>query len=167
MARGTWLFDRGIAKRVLDADLNAFIKAYWPEDKRDRFIAFCDGEARPNTPHPYVVYEKIGRPVLEGHSTGSLAGQTQEYQSLAISYRCHAKSTETQSAKAVAAEVAERIAEVFGPDAEPLEICPDYNYQTINQGDWHVREGDDECVWVLHYEYLIDGSNPSTKTVFD
>lgn len=160
---GSWHIDKGIARKWKDAGLNEFVKNYWPDDpkKKRRFLALNDGEARPNTPFPYVVYEAFAS-TNEGTSSGAIPGVQQEYRSVLVQFRCHGKDTgsigEAMSSKQVADAVAEEVAKHFGPPCR-LDVFPLCNYLTRYEGDWHIREGDSETVRIIQFRYEYEGQN--------
>lgn len=156
--RGRWLVDEGVATRWDQAGLDNIIKGYWPNAKKSRYPAVHDEQARPGTPHPYVVYESA-EPIVLGHSTGGDAGhKEQQYQDVPIQFRVHAKGTNTQSGKSIAKEVAIAIKLAFDPGNDFLQLSPDCHLCTLADGDFPIREGDEEWVWVVQYRIRLDAT---------
>lgn len=152
MARGSWLLDTGIARRWDDDSLDDAILPLWDEASRGRFQPLNDGEARADTPHPYVCYEMFERPSGVSHSGGVDPGEHKRYEDRVIQFAVHAKSTADKLGKTIAAEIASKVLDAYGPSAATLDVAPDCHLLTIGDGDWSRREGDDE--WV-HYVQLI------------
>ncbi len=146
--RGRWLVDQAIAKRWREAGLDALVTAFRDQD---RGLVLHDGEARPRTAHPYVVYESSD-PVVTGHSTGKELEFEQQYQDVPVQFRVHAKSREDAQA------VSKLIKQVFDPGTDLLQMAPDSHLCTIASADFHVREGDGEWLWVTEYEFRLDAT---------
>jgi hypothetical protein len=154
-ARGSWLLDDAIAKRWDESGLDDVVIAY--RERTSSLPPLCNTEARPDTPHPYVVYERL-TPSVDGHSTGVVSNHQQQYQSISIQFRIHAKPATGKSETLVAREIAVAIRRYFDPEAEPLEMLPDKHIQTIPDGDYSLREGDDEEIIVLPYLIQVDAT---------
>lgn len=155
-SRGSWLLDDAIAKRWDESGLNEVVITY--RERTSSLPPLCNNEARPNTPHPYVVYERLNLPIIDGHSTGSIVNHQQQYQSISIQFRIHAKPVTGKSETQVAREIALAIRPHFDPESEPLEMLPDTHIQTIPDGDYSMREGDDEEILVLPYLIQVDAT---------
>ena len=133
------------------------MKQYWPADKQDKFLALNDELARARTPFPYVIYES-SEPIIKGHSSGSRAWLEQQYQDVPIQFRVHAKPANGLSGRKIAIELAKEIMGAFDPGTDRLDLAPDVHLTTVAQGDFHVREGDDEWLWVVQYLIRLDAT---------
>ena len=156
--RGSWTLDGAINQRWDDAGLDTTIKLEWPAADRliDKYQALNDGFARPKPPGPYVVYEK-SIPVVMAHMSGHTAAQREDQlQQILVAFRIHAKSTAAESAKSICIRLAKEVAEAFDPNTAPWEMADDKIVIVKRGPDFHAREDDDEWVWVLQYDVLID-----------
>jgi hypothetical protein len=143
--------------------LDAEFRALWPDPAASEYSPFNDGEARPTPPGPYCVYEKA-QPVLLGHHSGKLTSTENQLLSVPVTFQVHAKTSGSQSGKARARLLAEKVASAFDPGNGAFDISPDSHVYTVREPDFHLREGDEEWVWVVPYSFVIDAeydSNPS------
>jgi hypothetical protein len=143
----------------MDAKLNETFRNYWPDPLAVEYEPLNDGEARPVPPGPYCVYEKLP-PSIVAHMSGadvSRADTENQFQSILVQFRIHAKSTATKSGKTIAKELAEFVSEAFDP-GNVLVMENDRHVNTIRGVDFPVREGDTEWAWVLQYDVRIDAA---------
>ena len=70
---------------------------------------------------------------------------------------------EAKSGKQKAKELAVYVAEAFD-DKTPLDIGPDAHVNTIRGADWHTREGDEEWLWNLDYDFVLDAEYDAATT---
>ena len=156
--RGSWTLDEAIGLRWEDAGLDTIIRNEWPESDRllTKYQPLSDQFARPTPSGPYVVYEK-SIPVVMAHMSGHTGAQREDQlQQILVAFRVHATSTAAESAKSICVRIAKKVAEAFDPDTSPWEMNDDKMVIVKRGPDFHSREGDDEWVWVLQYDVLID-----------
>jgi hypothetical protein len=152
--RGSWTLDEGIAARWEAQGLDATFRAEWPAGNTG-YAPLNDGEARPETPQPYCIYEK-SQPLIVGHHTGAVGGEAQQLQQIEVQFTVHAKSTNNESGKAIAKRMMTAIMTAYDPGTTKLSILPDCHIVVYRGADFHVREGDEEWAWTVLYEFLID-----------
>ncbi len=158
---------------ILDADLHKSINAVWDASNLDtifqaywrasadpdEFIVFHDGEAEPGTPFPYCVYE-----ISEGNTTCKMSGHTKnerhEIYQIPVKLKIHTRSISGRSAKDVAIELLEEVVKIFG--GHPTVVGGTFTLdngtciQTTYQNSFGEREGADEYIWHVMYDFLLD-----------
>jgi len=162
--RGSWNLDEAVAHRWWTSDLDTTFRNDWPVADRlnGQYTVLNDQVARPVPPGPYCVYER-SIPIVVGHmSSATAVGRENQLQDITIQFRIHAKSkaaTATdpaESGKSVCIRLAKKVAEVYDPDTQPWTIYDDSILQVWREPDFHVREGEDEWVWVMQYRVELD-----------
>ena len=152
--RGSWTVDEGVALQWAAKNLDATFRSYWAAGN-DGFTPLNDTEARPNTPHPYCVYS-AGTGRVVARSSGLVRDSKKREEAIPVSFTIHAKPVGALSAKSVAKELAKRIKSAFDPQNR-LDFTPDCHITTLIQTpDFGVREGDNEWMWVVSYDFHID-----------
>jgi len=155
--RGSWTIDEGIAAKWESAGLDTTFKNEWPAGN-GAYQPLNDQEARPETPTPYCIYEKFD-PIIIGHHTGSRSGsEHQQIQRIPVQFRIHAKTTSSESGKAIAKRMATAVMEAYDPGNDRISIDPDCHLVVYRGPDFHTRLGDEEWVWVCMYDFLIDAT---------
>lgn len=149
--RGSWEVDQAVFARFQDAALEDAFRSAWPEDDRDseECAAWNDSEARPATPRPYLIFEKVGG-LLAHRSSGKTGTTLQEVENVPIQFTIHAES------KPQAVEFCKLVADAF--DNWPLDMQNDSHVQTQRGRDFGVRQADDHWIWVLPYTIQIDAT---------
>ena len=112
-----------------------------------------DQQARPMAPGPYCVYD-VSEPEIQFHSTLSSIVEMQT-QKVIVSFAIHARSTAAEDGLEIAVRLAESVASAYD-QTTPLDISPDIYLTQKRLGDLIEREGEDEWVVTVRYEYLID-----------
>lgn len=147
---GSWVLNSAIAKRWEEARLDEYFRAYWPESDRNRFEPLNHGEARPDTPHPYCVFDS-GTSFTDGHSGGCHPLEEIQYLQQPIQFNIHTKNISGRTAENLAAELAAKVMAVFDPGTPKLDLAPGAHNFTIADGDQCLREGDEEVFWNIRY----------------
>lgn len=152
---------RAVNKVWTDSVLDWLFRQRWTAADQSEYVSLNDAEAGPHTPFPFCVYIVGG-----GNVTDRMSGH-EEHENHAIqdvpwTFRIVAQQTAEQSAKVIAAELAEHVLRVFGghPDPAQTPVVPQMEngkfllaqYQT----DYGVRLGDEEYMWVIEYLFRID-----------
>jgi hypothetical protein len=94
--------------------------------------------------------------------SGLAAGEGRLIQSVPVTFRIHAGSTDTASAKTVALTLADAVLKVFGgyPDVAetPETLTLDSGSHVITQylTDYGIRTGDTNYLWTIEYLFLLD-----------
>ena len=138
-------------------------KRLWAEADRSRYEALHDGDAGPETPYPYVVFEQLaGTTVtrMSGHSRN----ERHEIQDVPFQFRIHAKTRgnfgDDRTAKTIAAELAALIIMKYGGHPtvreKGLTLTDGQVLIAQKQTDWGVKTGDDEYSWVISYIFRLD-----------
>lgn len=157
--RGSWTLDEAIVTRWNDKSLDARFRDYWQDSTATDYQPLNDGEARPTPAGPYCVFEIDEGVTLQRH-TGTTATTKNDLYSIPIRFRIHAKSGTfsggAKSGKEVCVILAKLVAAAFDPAAGILAMHPDHHVYTLRQPDFNVREGDEEWVWVLPYDIVVD-----------
>lgn len=154
--RGLWNVERGIIARWREAGLDDLFRAEWDDPTNARYEPLNDGEARPEPPGPYCVYN-LGVPRRTASMSGKTADTTIDVSAVALEFRIHAVTSGRESGKSRAARLAAKVAEAFDP-VNPIEICGDSWIQTARTSDNALRLGDDEWVWVLMLEITFEAT---------
>ncbi len=160
---------------ILSADIAKAINTRWNISSLDnnftalwksgvtasQWIALHDTPpASPGQPFPYVVYE-LG----VGATTDRMSGDTnsnREIRDIPLDFRVHARAIDgdSRTAKEIAADLAEKIVEVFGghPTVAPPDITLDNGNFLISQyqNDWGIKTGEDEYQWNVSYLIRVD-----------
>jgi hypothetical protein len=156
--RGSWTLDEALVERWRTSSLNQVFRDEWPDPLAIEYEPFNDQEARPVPPGPYCVYEKTV-PVVIGHMTGhdiTTYKRENQLQLVTVQFRIHAKSTSTESGKKIARRLAKKVATVFDPH-NAFTIYDDAIAVKSRGPDFDTREGEDEWVWVIQYDFTLDG----------
>lgn len=151
---------RAVTKLWDDQGLDGFFKERWSVTDASNHIVLLDSEASPGQPFPYCVFD-AGRPAVQDRS--SAANQSinlRETREIAFNFNVHAKQHGITPAKILAAELIEKIIEVFGghPTKKAKTLCLTHGgvllcqYQT----DFGIKTGDQEWQWVVEYMILYD-----------
>lgn len=159
MARGSWGIDAAVVRRWQAANLDAAFRAEWGgADATDDFTytPLHHEQARPEPPGPYCVYT-IGSPPPPEHHGGKTATTEHQIVRYPLQFQIHAKSNSSASGKLRARDLARQVADAFDPNHSlAIDDDEDCFIQTIRQGDYCLRLGDDEWSWVLPYELWVD-----------
>ena len=153
--RGSWLVSQGIVKRWRDRNLDQTFRDEWGDDT-NAYKALHDEEARPSPPGPYCVYD-VAEPVVKNHQTGHTTSEEIQTQEVGIQFRIHAKSTGSESGKSICIRLAKAVRAAFDNPARFVAL-PDTHVETINEPDFHTREGDEEWVLAVPYTLTVDAA---------
>ena len=161
--RGSWTVDEAVVTRWNESELDQAVRNEWPIASRlsTKYQTLHDTLARPIPPGPYVVFEKM-TPFIRGHMSGSSDSQREnQFQQVLIQFSIHAQSiTYTsgilESGKSRVIRLAKLVAKEFDPETNPWTMYDDSMILVTREPDFHIREGEDEWVWVLQYSVLID-----------
>ena len=161
--RGTWTIDEGIGRRWSEKFLDDRFREWWPTDPTSsddsHYPVLHSQEARPTPPGPYCVYETPTGDIQQRH-TGVTGATENVIETVPVMFRIHAKSGSfsggAKSGKEVAKILAKEVARAFDFSAGYLDISPDHHVNTLRQPDFNVREDDEEWVWILQYDFIID-----------
>jgi len=163
--RGSWTLHEAVVCRWEDANLDITFRSYWPVTTETRYNPLHDTEARPTPPGPYCEYE-INEGTIDGHNSGKAADEEGQYVRIPVEFRIHAKSTSTRSGKAIARDLAKKVAEAFDPGNlfGPLPIKDDAHHTTHRGTDFPIREGDTEWSWTLQYDIVLEAEYDSPRS---
>jgi hypothetical protein len=161
--RGGWTIHQAISARWDAGSLDDVFKSFWNDPTDTDFEVLYEGEAADGAPHPYAVYSVDEPEKLHG-SGGVESDQIVEVLSYRVTFELHAAqiAARNMTAKAVAIELAKRVARSFDPD-EPLDVSPYKWIQTRRGPDGDLPEGDKECAWVLIYDIEIEATYESPR----
>ena len=151
--RGIWLILRAVRRLWRTSDLDDSFRAEW-DGSTDKYPVLHYGDARPSAAGPYCVFE-TGDPIVLTHQTGHTNDEEIQTLQVPLQFRIHAKSDATEDGKDKCIRLAMAIRAVFNSPAR-LDIKPDSHIDTTVEADFHIREGDDEWMWVVPYTLLID-----------
>ena len=163
--RGSWTLHEALVERWEDAGLDDEFRALWPVPAETRYNPLHDTEARPTPPGPYCTYE-LPEGDIEGHDSGKQGNTENQQIRIPATFQIYAKSTTTRSGKAIARDLAKKVAAAFDPGNifGALPILDDAHHTTQRQSDFPVREGDTEWKWVLQYDFVLDAEYLSPRT---
>lgn len=158
---GQWDLHAAVVTRWAASGLDTAFEAEaeWTTADDARFSPLSDTTAKPETPHPYCVYE-IDRPARTGHSTG--VGDTttyKQYVSHQLQFTVHAKASATEDAKAYAKRMMALVAAAFDPKTKSLwEFNVDRIMAIELVADFGMEEGDNDenWAWVRIYEVKLE-----------
>ena len=153
---GSWNLHKCVKDRWSDASLDTTFRNEWadPTDTDYQPLQF-EGEARPETPHPYCVVT-IERPVTLGHSTGVSDSDTERrYTQTSVQFEIYAQSAASEDGKDIAQRMAAAVGNAFDQKTLwPIDV--DYIMQTERTSDWCDRLSDLVYRWTLRYEVELD-----------
>ena len=156
--RGTYLLDAAVAQRWEAAGLDGYFKAFWPAIKRGRFHVLNDQEARPETPFPYCIYDRI-KPIIFGHSTGwASAAEEEQYIWSSVHFRIYSQQAGSRTAKAVVEQLTLAVKTVFDPGTPLLLMPPDRHENTVVDGEHMERVDDETYLSVISYMIRCEGT---------
>lgn len=158
MAIGAADLDKAVYSLWQSAGLDTEFKAYWSIADRTEFLSLNDNEGAPAQPFPFCAFEH--EPSRTSMRMSSVSGGTHEIRDSLWQFAIHAKNTSSNSAKVVAAALAELVMAVFGghPTIAPQSVQLDSGCLVIcqYQTDYGVREGDDHYSWFIRYLFRVD-----------
>ena len=159
---------KAIYQRWQSSGLDGFVKAYWSNDNRSRFITLNDTDAAPGTPFPYCVYKQSATQVVDRMSQApETIGTPAINRNILLvpwTFQIHAEnivSTEgPMSAKAVVQLVSEQILRYFGghPEfkAEKFDLAVGCHVQSLVLGSYGGKTSDLTYEWNMQYGMVID-----------
>lgn len=156
--RGSWTIHRGVNEKWTDSNLDAFVRGFdqWSGNANaGNFIPLNEGEARPETPKPYVVYD-IDEPVTVFSDSGKEADQHTKQLRYRVRFEVHARKKRT------AVEVGQGIANQFQDKA--LCVAPDTWVETNPVADVLFREADEHWVYRLIYDVTVNATYQTNRT---
>ncbi len=165
VTRGSWTLHAALIERWEDAELDIEFRAFWPVPTETRYNPLHDTEARPTPPGPYCVYD-IAEGDIEGHDSGKQGDTENAMERIPVEFHVYAKSSSTRSGKAIARDLARKVAAAFDPGNlfGALPILDDAHHTTHRGSDFPVRDGDKEWKWVLKYDFVLDAEYLSPRT---
>ncbi len=144
-----------------DQGIDGTFKNQWVEADRTIYSSLHDGEAGPDQPFPYCVFEIPAGSTVDRMTSDSSSGR-REIRDVSCAFRVHARQLtgSGKTAKLIASELAEAIIIKYGghPTVEPKQLILDngevllVQYQT----DYGVSEGDEEHEWLIDYIFRLD-----------
>lgn len=139
--------------------LNTLFQSYWAVADRSLHVSLNDAEATPGCPFPYCVFQ--GRaPNVAARMSGEGSSEKQHVVDHPWTFEVYAKQTSSQSAKQLAAELAEEIMKVFGghPTTEPTDMTLDNGNLLLcrYENDWGERQDDEVHKWTVEYTIRTD-----------
>lgn len=145
------------------SDLSDDFTQYWSEIDRSEFTALNDWEASPSQPFPYCVFEQSEGTIVTRMS-GHTKNERHEIRDVPWMFRIHARQVGTaveESAKEIAASLAERIIEEYGGHpTETVEHLPVLDNGSIlllqYLSDVGIRTGEEEYKWQINYNVRVD-----------
>jgi len=141
---------------TLDADFEAL----WAAGESDDFEVLNDGEAAPEQPFPYCVFEQTAGTVEARMSAD--ATTKRQIRDIPWRFAVYAKkvSGDGRTAKKIAADLAEKVMKVFGghPTTSPDPLTLDDANHLITQyvSDFGVRLDDEVHSWTIDYLFRLD-----------
>lgn len=164
MTRGTWTLDEAIELRWTDAGLDASFRGYWSDSTITEYPTLSEGEAPAGQPGPYCVYHK-GVAIADGYDGGETSTTYCQRYRIRLTFTIHAKNSSTQTAKAIAKELAALVAAAYDWEYGYLRMSPDSHVKTERITDYAVREDHEEYAWVIEYEITIEAKEvvPDTQ----
>ncbi len=151
---------KAVAALWVSTGLNASFNQYWEVANRTVFTVLNDGQAAPQQPTPYCVFEQSA-----GSTTARMSGVgtiNQEIRDIPWKFRIHAQliDGDLRTAKEIAADLAELVLKVFGghPDTPPQDLTlTNGNFLiTQYQSDFGLRTDDDSHQWTIDYLFRLD-----------
>ncbi len=132
----------------------------WKNGADSEFPVLHDREASPGQPFPYCVFRQDER-FRKDRMSGGSPGNLNEISETPYDFRIHARTIiagDNRTAKKIANDLAEHIMKIFGGHKEvaPQPINLDGLLEFRYDSDVGVRTGDDEYLWIVSYEALVD-----------
>lgn len=151
---------RGLVTAWVDSGLDAAFKAYWAASGNE-FYSLHDQQAPAAQPFPYCVFDQqAGTTITRMTRTKDQTAGRREHRSVPLEFRIHARATSDQTSKQLASYLAEEVVKVFGghPTSVPVEISLTHGavLQVQYQTDFGTRDGDQEYLWIVRYQLLLD-----------
>ena len=144
-----------------DSTLDAAFRALWDSSvDPDEFPVLNDQEAMPGQPFPYCVFEASAGTTTDRMSGGRTA--IREIRDVPVEFRVHARAVDgdSRTAKEIAAALAEMVVAQFGghPTIPPQVLVLGNGNFLLAQyvGDWGIRTGDQEYMWIASYLIRLD-----------
>ena len=157
---GTADLNKAIATLWNSSSLDSLFTEYWRGVRdTDDFLVLNDAEAAPGSPLPYVVFT-VSSPSVQTRMSGVARGKF-HIRDTSLTFDIYAEqASNPNSAKEIAAELAEEVMKVFGghPTVEPQEMELD-NGHVLNvqyQQDYGERQGDTAYHWIIEYTIKVD-----------
>jgi hypothetical protein len=146
---------RAVAELWLSSGLDGKFRQHWSDEVSNEFLTLHDEQAGPKQPWPYCVYS-IQPSSLVTRMSGASSSSKFEHRTFACRFTIHAEQTASQSAKEMAAMMAEEVVRVFGghPTTPPQEM-PGV-IQTTLSTDHGMRTESTNYSWILDYEILVE-----------
>lgn len=156
MTRGSWTIDETIVRHWRESELDVAFRSYWVAPIDYSSNPLNHQEARPEPPGPYCVYS-INEPVTLHRDSGTTSSTDNEVLSYTCRFEIHAKNSTIASGKMIAKQLAKQVAAKFDPaNSLCIDDDDDAYLQTIRGPDFCLREGDEEWMWILEYEFWVD-----------
>ena len=142
-----------------EPSLDDVFTRFWTEDEVTYNEPLNDGDAGTEPPFPYCVFTQQPPDTavrMSGSGTGKFLVQDVPW-----TFKVYAQNEGSQTAKEVAADVAERILKRFGghpteKDGEDPVIANGEVLDASFVRDYGVRVGDNEYMWTIEYSFKID-----------
>jgi hypothetical protein len=149
---------KGVVARWDEALMPHQFNSYWAEANRSIYPTLHDGEARPNTPFPYCIFDQDPSEIV-ARMSGSTTNTKRRILNVPIEFRVHAQANGSKSSKTVAGDLAGFVMHAFGDDENenhPLTLDVGAHLLTQYINDYPVRTGDEEHQWTIKYNFLVD-----------
>jgi len=150
---------KAVASLWEDEGLDTKFKSYWSVADQTRFTSLNDGQAPPNQPFPYCVFESTSPDIVTRMSAD---GSNKRYvNDNPWTFFVYAKQTDVLTAKEFAIALANEILKVFGghPTQAPASL-PELDNGSIviiqYRSDYGERQADDIHLWTVEYNIRTD-----------
>lgn len=142
--------------------LDAQFQTYWDASLRDKFPALNDAEAEASHPHPYCVFT-VDKPNVNARmSYGSTIGG-RHIRDVPVEFTIYARDPGgAESAKVIAAKMAEEIMKVFGGHPTTANRIDGYSLDNGNilifqfDADYGMRIDIENYSWHVNYLARLD-----------
>jgi len=142
------------------SSLNADFNDSWAAGESSRFNVLNDGEASPEQPFPYCVFEIEAGSVDVRMSGGDSLNR--EIRDVPGRFTVYASEIDgdSRTAKEVVADLAEKVMEIFGghPSTSPEDLTLDNakHLITLFVSDFGLRKANTVHSWIINYNFRLD-----------
>jgi len=141
------------------SSLDAEFTAYWDAGEDADHPVLNDGEASPESPFPYCVYE-----LFAGNTSARMSAEgdsIMEVRDIPGRFTVHAKDSDDLTGREVAAALMEKITAVFGGNATAspfaaLSLDNSKHLTTLFVSDFSLRSDDAVFLWTVNYVFRLD-----------
>jgi hypothetical protein len=144
-----------------NSTLDASFTTLWESGESDLHSVLHDGDAGPEQPFPYCVFE-VGPATTQSRMSYDGTDAKRYVQDVPVSFTVYAgkESGDGRTAKRIAADLAELVMKEFGghPDTVPDALALDNasHLNTQYQNDFGLRLEDEVWSWRIDYLFTLD-----------